>query len=118
MNEETIENIKRWLKIESELKLLSLEAKKRKQEKKDLTQNLMNIMKDNELDCIDTSGGKILYKKTETKKALNKKTLEDVLKRYYNNSKNEEAENLCNYILENREKRITESIKLKQNKNE
>ena len=32
MDEQTIDKIKKWLKIESELKLLALEAKKRKQE--------------------------------------------------------------------------------------
>ena len=34
MNDEIVPIIKQWLKIENELKLLSLEAKKRKQEKK------------------------------------------------------------------------------------
>ena len=34
MDEQTIEKIKKWLKIESELKLLALEAKKKKTRKK------------------------------------------------------------------------------------
>ena len=67
MNEETINKIKHWLKLENELKLLALEVKKRKLEKKQLTDEVMSVMKINELDCIDTSGGKILYKKSETK---------------------------------------------------
>ena len=114
MNDEIVPIIKQWLKIENELKLLSLEAKKRKQEKKDLTNQLMNVMKTNELDCIDTSNGKIVYTKSETKKPINKKTLEEILKKYY--SKDDDAEKVCNFILENRETKVNENIKLKQNK--
>ncbi len=115
MNEETINKIKHWLKLENELKLLALEVKKRKLEKKQLTDEVMSVMKINELDCIDTSGGKILYKKSETKKPLNKKSLELILKKYCENH-DEKAEELCNFILDNRETKINESIKLKQNK--
>ena len=117
MDEQTIEKIKKWLKIESELKLLALEAKKRKQEKKELQNELLDVMKTNDLECIDTSNGKIMYKKTETKQPLNKKTLESLLKKYYSDKQDiEKTEELCNFILENREKKINESIKLKQNK--
>tara|TARA_B100000963_G_C22633093_1_gene676031 strand:- start:2100 stop:2450 length:351 start_codon:yes stop_codon:yes gene_type:complete len=115
MNEETINKIKHWLKLENELKLLALEVRKRKLEKKQLTEEVMSVMKMNELDCIDTSGGKILYKKSETKKPLNKKSLELILKKYCENQ-DEKAEEICNFILDNRETKVNESIKLKQNK--
>lgn len=115
MNELAIDKIKQWLKLENEIKLLNLESRKRKVEKKQLTDEVMNIMKNNEIDCIDTSGGKILYKKSETKKPLNKKSLEQILKKYYQD-KHEKAEEICNFILDNRETKTNESIKLKQNK--
>ena len=115
MDESTVDKIKQWLKLESELKMLALESKKRKLEKKHLTDEVMQIMKSNELDCIDTSNGKILYKKSETKKPLNKKSLEQILKKYYTD-KQENAEEICNFILENREVKVNESIKLKENK--
>lgn len=115
MDESTVDKIKQWLKLENELKMLALESKKRKLEKKQLTDEVMQIMKSNELDCIDTSNGKILYKKSETKKPLNKKSLEQILKKYYMD-KEENAEEICNFILENREIKVNESIKLKENK--
>lgn len=115
MDESTVNKIKQWLKLENELKMLALESKKRKLEKKQLTDEVMQIMKSNELDCIDTSNGKILYKKSETKKPLNKKSLEQILKKYYTD-KEENAEEICNFILENREVKVNESIKLKENK--
>ena len=115
MDESTVDKIKQWLKLENELKMLALESKKRKLEKKKLTDEVMQVMKSNELDCIDTSNGKILYKKSETKKPLNKKSLEQILKKYYSD-KEEKAEDICNFILENREIKVNESIKLKENK--
>ena len=65
MDESTVNKIKQWLKLENELKMLALESKKRKLEKKQLTDEVMQIMKSNELDCIDTSNGKILYKRAK-----------------------------------------------------
>ena len=47
MDETTVSKIKQWLKLESELKMLALESKKRKLEKKKLTDEVMEVMKSN-----------------------------------------------------------------------
>ena len=35
--------------------------------------NLVNIMKENEIDCFDISDGKLMYTKSKVKQALSKK---------------------------------------------
>ena len=70
------------------------------------------IIKD--LDCIDVNNGKILYTTTEVKKGINKKYLSDILNKYFND--NHRAEEICQFILENRESQVKENIKLKKDK--
>ena len=55
----------------------------------------------------------LIYSKTKVKVPLNKKTMHDLLAKYFNNDS--QADNLVNYIMENREEKEKESIKRKIN---
>ena len=72
-------------------------------------------MKQNEIDCFDTKGGSISYKKNIVKKPITGKTLMASLAQYY---KNEPAiaEELGKYVLNNREEQVKETIKRKIDK--
>ena len=75
----------------------------------------MQIMKSNELDCIDTSNGKILYKKSETKKPLNKKSLEQILKNIIW-TRRKMRKKFVTLFWKIEKLKVNESIKLKENK--
>lgn len=113
--EELVNNIKEWIKIETDISKLQSELKERKNAKKKLTDELMNVMKKNEIDCFDINGGSLVYKKNKTKKPINAKTLASVLQSYYASTPNV-AEEVTKYIMENREEKITETIKRKVDK--
>ena len=76
----------------------------------------MHVMKDNEIYCFDCNNGQITYTRNNVKKPVNKKYLNDVLEKYFEGQDNQEAEKLCNYILENRDIQVRENIKLKKKK--
>jgi hypothetical protein len=59
--EELVNNIKEWMQIEDEMKVLQKELKERREKKKLLTSTLVDIMKTNEIDCFDMTEGKISY---------------------------------------------------------
>lgn len=111
-----IEKIKNWLEIESEIINLSSKLRQLRKTKKALNEDLVEIMKTHDIDCFDCTKGKIMYTKNKTKSAINKKYLEKILNSYYSQNNSEEAMKLCNYILDNRDIKINENIKLKQNK--
>tara|TARA_Y100000389_G_scaffold199290_1_gene237399 strand:- start:540 stop:899 length:360 start_codon:yes stop_codon:yes gene_type:complete len=113
-----IDKIKSWLEIESKIIESSSKLRELRKTKKGLNEELLEIMKTNEIDCFDCNSGKIMYTKNKTKGPINKKYLEKILNSYClnNNSNSEEATKLCEYILDNREIKINENIKLKQNK--
>lgn len=113
--EQLVNNIKEWIKMDNEISQLKAEIKERNNKKKDLTQNLVNVMKNNQIDCFDINGGALVYKKTTVKKAINGKTLMAALQNYYKNDP-KIAEDLTKHILESREEQVKEVIKRKVDK--
>lgn len=111
--EELVKTIKDWINIDDEIQKLQKQLKEFKLEKKELSENLLEIMKDNEIDCFDINNGKLLMHKTKTKCPLNKKALMDSLEKYFERMPNIDTNDVSNFILENREIKIKENIKRK-----
>ena len=75
-------------------------------------------MKTNEIDCFDVNDGKLIYTQNKVKTSLSKKHITACLEKYFNNTENKElVEDLSNFILDNREVKVTETIRRKQHKN-
>lgn len=109
-----VEKIKKWLDSETKIASLQKELKEIRKNKKQLSIDLSEIMKNRQLECIDVSQGQILYTKNQTKKGINKKYLSEILTKYYKG--HEQAKELCEFILDNRECCTKETIRLKSNK--
>lgn len=107
-----IENVKSWIDIDNDIKVLQKELKEKRKEKKMFTQNLVEIMKTNNVDCFDIKNGKLLYTKKKVKAPLSKKHLFNSLNQYFKNNK-DIIDELGNYILNSREEKIKENIKRK-----
>ena len=78
-----VNTIKEWIDHDNEIKNLQQQIKEHRNKKKSLTDNLLEIMKDNEIDCFDINNGKIIYCKNKVKSPLNKKTLLETLEKYF-----------------------------------
>ena len=110
--EEIIENVKAWISIEDEIKQLQKVIREKKKDKKIYTENLVNIMKQNEIDCFDITDGKLVYTKNKVKQALSKKHLLTALATYFQND-NTKAKEVANFVLESRQVKIKENIRHK-----
>jgi len=108
--------IKQWVKLENEIKTLKKEQTQRQIEKKKVSENLIDIMKKNDIDCLDIKDGQICYNKKNIKKAISKKHLMDVLSKYYEGDMLKASE-LNSFIIENREEVTKESITIKSKSN-
>jgi len=113
--EELIQKIKEWLKIDNDIIRLNKDLKELKKKQKLLTNTLVNVMKTNQLECVDINGGKILYKKNISKKPINSKMLLNTLKTFFSTNPST-ADEVTEYILNNRELIIKETIKRKIDK--
>ena len=114
--EQLVKTIKEWVKIDNDIRKLQAEIAKRKNEKKSISNNLMNIMKQNEIDCFDINDGQIYYSKKNIKKPITKKVLMNTLSKFYKGDINKATE-LNNFIIENREEIVKETIERKIKKN-
>ena len=115
--QELIKNIKEWIQLDNDLLQMQKEMKIKKAKKKSLSENLMGVMKSNQLECFDINGGSILYKKNVSKKPLNPKTLQQILEKFYLNTKTDiPVEEITKFVMDNREEQIKECIKRKMNK--
>jgi hypothetical protein len=113
--EQLVNNIKEWIKIDSEILELKSQIKEKNTKKILLTNNLVSVMKTNKIDCFDINGGALVYKTNKTKKAINGKTLLAALQKYYKTDL-KVAEDIAKHVMDSREEQIKEIIKRKIDK--
>ena len=113
--QQLVNNIKEWIKIDNEIGQLKNDIKEKNKKKKELTTNLVTVMKTNEIDCFDINGGSLVYKQNKVKKPINGKTLLAALKNYYK-TEPAIAEELAKHVMDSREEQIKEVIKRKIDK--
>lgn len=114
--EELLQSVKEWIKIDNEIKLLNQEVKKRRQQKNALSEGLVDIMKNNEIDCFDLSEGKIMYTSSRIKAPLSKKYLLESLGKYFDEIPNIDSNDVAEFVLENRAVKVKEGIRHKPQK--
>ena len=113
--DQLVSHIKEWISIDEEVKLLKKEIKIRQERKKNLTHDLVEVMKSNEIDAFDINNGKLIYTKRKTKQAISKKLLLSSLQDMFETP--EEVNKITEHILESIQEKIKEIISRKTNKN-
>jgi hypothetical protein len=115
--EQLIGNIKEWIQYDNDIKHLQKEVKLRKEKQKLLTENIVKVMKAKEIDCFDLNDGKLIFSQSKTKGTINKQHILNCLENYFKNNKDENMiSELTNYILDNREIKVKETIRRKMEK--
>ena len=112
--EELVNNIKQWISLDEDIKQLQKQIKEKRNEKKENTETLVRIMRENEIDCfdLDSKGNKLIYTKQKIKQSLSKKHLMTCLMQYFNEDA-QKAKNISEFILKNRAEKIKENIRRK-----
>lgn len=108
--EELIHNIKEWIKLDTEIGVIMHEIKEKKKCKGKLTENIVKVMKENQLENIDISGGgSLIYKETKVKKPIGMKSLQQLLSTYFKENQGT-ATDLTTFLMSNRSQELKESI--------
>lgn len=113
--DELILNIKEWIKMDNEITKLKAEVKEKTNKKKELTESLVNVMKNNSIDCFDINGGALVYKQKKTRRTISGKFLLSQLEEYYKEQP-ELAKEITKKVLDNRIEVIKDEIKRKIDK--
>ena len=107
--EHLIKTIKEWVRLDNDIRKLQKEEKQRKDDKKNISKVLMEIMKKNEIDVFDINDGQICYTKKNIKKPITQKILMNVLSDYFKGDMLKASE-LNEFIRDNREEVVQETI--------
>ena len=67
-----INTIKEWVTINSKINELQKQIKELKISKKQLSNTLISVMENNEIDRFDINNGKLVYRKNKVKAPINK----------------------------------------------
>tara|TARA_Y100000992_G_scaffold219594_1_gene152037 strand:+ start:4802 stop:5161 length:360 start_codon:yes stop_codon:yes gene_type:complete len=108
--EELIKNVREWVDLDNEMKEISKELKIRRDKKKEISKLLVETMKTNDVEVFDLKDGQLIYKKSKSKKPLNKETLLKLMSEYFQGNDNGRSNDITNFILNNREETERESI--------
>jgi hypothetical protein len=108
--------IKEWLLINNKLKDLEKHAKELKNKKKTISETLIKIMENNDIDCFDINNGKIIHRKTKIKGTINKDYLLKMLNEYFQDNLEIDTLDVGSFILNNRPIKENSSIIIKENK--
>jgi hypothetical protein len=104
--------IKDWVALENEAAVLRKQMKLLNTKKKEVSDKLLLVMKEQKIDEFDlNSDGKLLRQTKVTKQSINKKTLPIILTKYY--TSDEEAHKLAEFILNSRPEKVSEVLKKK-----
>lgn len=107
--DQLVKTIKEWVKIDNEIRFLQKQLSERKTNKKNISELLIDTMKQNDIDCFDINDGQICYSKKTIKKPITKKILMETLSKYFDGDLIK-ASHLNDFIIENREQDVKESI--------
>ena len=115
MNEqdELIQHIKKWVMLEKSMTNLRKELKEKRNEKKETSNKLIEIMRENDIDCFNINDGKLLYTRRKVKKPLSKKHLIASLVSYFGGN-DKSANTLSEFILNSRGEKVIENIRIKK----
>lgn len=107
--------IKEWLNIDDEIEKLNKALRERKKKKKELQEYITNFMKSKEIPHFNINDGQLILTETKHKKPLSKTLLFSLCHKYFNNNSNQ-ANNLVDFIQDNRGSSISNKLKRKKNK--
>ena len=110
--EDLINSVKEWLTIDKEIANLQKEIREKRNLKKELSNGLINVMKQHNIDCLDIKNAKIVHTKRKQKQSISKKFLLETLERYYKD--NDDAKTITDYILNSRQEKEIDNIKIKK----
>jgi hypothetical protein len=110
--EQLKQNVRDWVKLDNDIRALNKEITNRRNEKKSISKRLIDVMRDNKLDVFELKDGQLMYVKKNKKKPITQKQLITLLSSYYKEDVSK-AEEMRNYLLENREEVVEEVIQRK-----
>lgn len=96
-----IDIVKSWVTVDNQIRALTTKLRDLRKEKKSKNEEMIKVMKANDIDSFDLKDGQILYKKETKREALTQKRLLDILAKHPQLGE-EQAKHLNQFIYDRR----------------
>lgn len=112
---EDLENhVRQWIQLDNEIRKLQALARERRDHKKQITQDLVDVMKENDID-FNLSDGKLVYKESKRKTPLNEKHINTCLMEMFGNNP-QKVQEIMEFIASKRETKMVDTVQRRINK--
>ena len=111
-----VNSIKEWIIINNKILSLQKSLKELRNEKKKISNTLISVMENNNIDEFDINNGKLIYRKTKVKAPITKEYLTNMLEKYFEKYPEVDTNDVGNFLLENRHIKETPNLVIKENK--
>ena len=111
-----INTIKEWVSINSKIIEMQKQIKELRNSKKQLSDTLITVMENNDIDRFDTNNGKLVYRKNKVKAPINKDYLLKMLDNYFEKYPEIDTGDVGSFILDNRPIKEMPTLIIKKNK--
>ncbi len=105
--------VKEYITLDEQIKKLGQLVKERRVRMKELSEEIMEEMAENEIDYVNIRNGVLIYNKKEGYKGLSKKVMINGLTTFFNDDE-EKTNEAMDTIMNTREKVVKTSLKLKR----
>jgi hypothetical protein len=110
----TVRLVREWVKLDEEILAAKRAVKQLDVRKKELTQELVVLMKENQIDEFDLSDGKIVRNSVRQKTGLSKKHIMGSLAKFFKNEGT--AQEVSDFIYSERQEQVKDKIVRKRTK--
>jgi hypothetical protein len=114
--EDLVEHIRKWIQIDNEIRQLQALVGERREMKKQITQELVDVMRDNEIEKFNLRDGKLVYKQTKRSTPLNEKHIANCLLDIFKDDPSK-AQEATEMIMNRREIKMVDTLQRRIDKN-
>lgn len=114
--EDLEKHVRQWIQLDNEIRKLQSLARERREHKKQITQDLVDVMKENDID-FNLSDGKLVYKESKRKTPLNEKHINTCLMEMFGNNP-QKVQEIMDFIISKRETKMVDTVQRRINKGE
>ena len=104
-----VDTVRNWVQLDNQIRFAQKKLKELRDQKKQKNEEMIRIMKENEIDNFDLKDGQIRYKKEKKRETLTQKKLLNILLSHPQLGKNQ-AEQLNHFVFESRKVVENETI--------
>tara|TARA_Y100000996_G_scaffold411256_2_gene395065 strand:- start:464 stop:820 length:357 start_codon:yes stop_codon:yes gene_type:complete len=108
--------IKEWVVINNKMIETQKILKELRLKKQNISNSLIKIMENNDIDGIDINNGKLIHRKNKIKAPINKDYLYKMLDGYFTNYPEVDSDHVSNFLLDNRPIKEKSVLSIKEKK--